>query len=184
MQALLAAVSPRAEVQAWLKSGDLLNRFSVVADNLAEGVTPRKQLGFLAPKDAFSTQEKGQAQVISPQSYQRFDFFADAVASVDALALAKALRELHPLLEAAYHQLGYPNAKLDEVLARAARRVLEAKLLDGEVRVEKAGVLWFYADPKLEKAGAVEKHLWRMGPRNQRIVQDKVREVSAALGLH
>jgi len=183
LQGLLGTVSPRAEVQEWLKSGDLLNRSAIVLDNLAEGVTPRKQLAILAPKGDFSAEQRGSLQVISAQSYQRYDFFGDAVASVDAQALAKALRELHPLLEAAYHQLGYPQTKLDEVLAKAARRIIAAPLQQGAVAVEKAGALWFYADPALEKAGGVEKHLLRMGPRNEKLIQDKVREVAAALGI-
>lgn len=182
-QGLFGAVSARPDVQGWLKSGDLLNRFAVVIDNLAEGVTPRKQLAFLAPKQGFVAQAKGGKLVISQESYQRYDQVGDAVGSVDAQAFAKAVRELHPLLEATYHQLGYPGRKLDEVLAKAAQSVLDAPVVEGEVAVEKAGSLYFYADSKLEKLDPVEKHLLRMGPRNERLIQAKVREIAAALAL-
>jgi hypothetical protein len=48
--------------------------------------------------------------------------------------------------------------------------------------VEREG-LFVYEDERLERAGAVEKHLLRMGPRNTRLVQAKARELLEALGL-
>jgi Protein of unknown function (DUF3014) len=182
VRSLLESVSPDARFRRWLAEGDLVRRWVVVTDNLAEGVSPRGQLGFLAPGRPFSVMRRGGKDVIAPDSYRRYDELADVVASVDATALAGAYRELHPVLEAAYRALGYPEGSLDGVTARALRRIEMAPVRDGEVVVEGEGPFVF-ADARLESLGAVEKHLLRMGPRNTRLLQAKAREILQALGL-
>jgi Protein of unknown function (DUF3014) len=49
--------------------------------------------------------------------------------------------------------------------------------------VEGTGATWAYADPALERLGDVDKQILRMGPRNARILQEKAREISRALGF-
>ncbi len=183
-QSLLESVSPNALYRRGLAEGDTVHRWAVVTDNLAEGVSPRAQLGFLAPAAPFSVADRGGKGAIAPASYQRYDGFADAVASVDAQALAKAYREIHPVLETAYRALGYPDASLDRVAARALQRIEAAPVRDGDVVVERQGDVYVFADPGLEGQGPVEKHLLRMGPRNTRLLQGKAREILRALGFH
>src|SRR5260370_15971354 len=89
---LLSALSPRPELARWLADSDLLNRWVVIADNLAEDVTPRKQLGFLKPAKPFSLR----GSRIDERSYARYDGFADVIASVDAKGFAAAVPERAP----------------------------------------------------------------------------------------
>jgi hypothetical protein len=51
------------------------------------------------------------------------------------------------------------------------------------VRVRPAPVLYQFTDPRLERLSGAQKQLLRMGPRNVRIVQDKLREVARALRI-
>ncbi|HEX9289219.1 MAG TPA: DUF3014 domain-containing protein [Anaeromyxobacteraceae bacterium] len=183
VRSLLESVSASALFRRALAEGDLVRRWTVVTDNLAEGVSPRAQLGFLAPGRPFSVVTRGGEHVIAPESYGRYDEFADAVASVDARAVASVYRELHPVLEAAYRALGYPNASLDGVTARALHRLEAAPARDGAVVVRREGRAFLFADDRLEDLGAVEKQLLRMGPRNTRLLQAKAREILDALGL-
>ncbi len=183
VRSLLETVSPNSLFRRWLAEGDLVRRWVVVTDNLAEGVTPRKQLGFLTVRGPFSVVSRGKKQVIAPDSYRRYDDFADAVASIDAQALASVYRELHAVLEAAYRALGYPGASLDRVSARALKRIEAVPVLEGEVAVEGQGAIFVFADPGLERLGQVEKQLLRMGPRNTRLLQAKAREIAQALGF-
>jgi len=184
VKALLEAVSPHAAFRAWLAEGDLLRRWAVVTDNLAEGVSPRKQLAFLAPAGPFAVVRSSGRAVIAPESYRRYDRFAEAVASVDAARLAAAYRELHPALEAAWRALGYPDGSLDKVTARALQRIALAPVAEGEVAVVEArGTTWAFADPRREAQGEVEKHLLRAGPGNTRLLQAKADELLQALGL-
>jgi hypothetical protein len=178
----LAGVTLRPELQKWLAgTSDLLDRWAVITDNLAEDVSPRKQLAFLAPAKKFTVIEKRGKIQLDLSSYQRYDLFAEVVASVDAKSFAAAVRELHPLLEAAYHKLGYPERKLDEVAQKALRRLAEAPVAEGPVALVSSGALYKFKDQKLEAQGPVEKHLLRMGPRNTKLIQAKAREIMSAL---
>lgn len=183
MRALLETISSSDLFRKWLGEGDLTRRWVVVTDNLAEGVSPRKQLSFLAPNRPFTVVEAGTKSAIAPESYQRYDAFADVVASVDAKAFAKVYRELHPALEAAYRALGYPNAQLDHVTARALSRLEAAPVREGQVIVERHEKVYVFSEAALEGLGGVEKHLLRMGPRNTRLLQAKARDIREALGL-
>src|SRR5438067_3779638 len=118
----LSSLSPRPELGRWLSQPDLLDSWVVIADNLAEGVTPRKQLAFLAPSKPFMVRR----DKIDPRSYARYDLFADVIASIDAKGFGAAVRELHPLLESAYHKLGYPDRKLDDLARAALQRLIDA----------------------------------------------------------
>ncbi len=166
---LFGALSPR--LREWLSGTDLLERGATVIDNLAEGVSPVKQLTFLTPKEPYQ-----------PHRFERYDSFADVIASVDARALATALRTIHPLLEAAYHKLGYPDRALSATLQAALQRIVDAPALGaGDAEVQPRGQHYVYVDPKLEALGPVEKHLLRLGPRNEKLVQDQARALLAAL---
>jgi hypothetical protein len=183
LRSLFEAVSSNPHFRSWLAHGDVLHRWAVVADNLAEGVTPRSQLRFLGPSAPFSTERAAGREVIAAASFRRYDAFADAVASVDAAALARAYRAARSQLEVVYRALGYPGASLDR-LARLALDRLERAPVEAEpVAVEEKGARWVFAEARLEGLDGVEKQLLRMGPRNMRLVQEKAREVRRALAL-
>ena len=180
---LLEAASADPGFRGWLAEGDLIRRWVVATDNLAEGVSPRAVLPFLAPPGRFAAVESGGGLVMAPTSCARYDRFAEAVASVDARAAARAYRALHGVLEAGYRALGYPGASLDRATARALGRLERAPVREDPVAVLDEGGVYVFADPALERLPAAEKHLLRMGPRNARLVQRKAREIREALGL-
>ena len=186
LRELLEAISVSAPYRKWLAAGDVVERWAVVTDNLAEGVSPRKRLPFLAPAERFTATRRGGKLVISAAAYARYDLFADVIASVDVAAAVRAYRELHGPLEAAYRALGYPEGSLDKVTMAALKRLSSAPVRDGDVVVEAGGTgpdaIYFFVAPELERLGAVDKHLLRMGPRNTRLIQAKARQLERALG--
>jgi hypothetical protein len=169
-----ASVSPK--IAAWLQQPDLLDRLAALVNDLVRDESPRKQLDFLAPKQRFST-VRGH---IDPKSYERYDGVADAVASVDPQKLVGAIRAVHPLLQSAYHRLAEPNRDFDDAARAALQRIVDAPVVEGDIAVVPHGANDLFADEKLEVLGPVEKHLIRMGPRNQRILQAKAKEILAA----
>ena len=182
-RSLLEAVSANPLYRSWIGEGDLVRRWVVVTDNLAEGISPRAQLPFLAPARPFTVEQRGGATYISAAAYQRYDAAADAIASIDAAALGRVYRDLHAPLQSAYRALGYPGASLDAVTARALHRLADAVVPPGQVAVVPAkGGGYLFADPRLEELGPVEKHLLRLGPRNALLVQEKARQLLAELG--
>jgi hypothetical protein len=183
-RALLEAISPNPLLRGLLTDVDLVRRWAVGVENVANDVVPRKQLAPLAPARPFSVVRRGGQAFIDPQSYARYDGVGDAVASVNVDALAIAWAALRPALDVAYRGLGYPDGSIDQAAARALHRIEKAPIRDGDVEVvEGAGAVWAYADPALERLGDVERQVLRMGPRNGRILQEKSREIARALGL-
>jgi hypothetical protein len=180
---LLDAISENELVRKGTRQEDVVRRWAVVTDNLAEGVSPRVQLQFLAPTGSFTTFSRAGKTYIAPASYARYDRFGDAVASVNVEAAVAAYRAMRGTVETAYRALGYPEASLDRVTARALRRLVAVPVPRSEVEVIDEGGVYVFADPKLEALGGTEKHLLRMGPRNAGMVQEKARELLGALGF-
>ncbi|HET9596305.1 MAG TPA: DUF3014 domain-containing protein [Anaeromyxobacteraceae bacterium] len=180
---LLEAVSTSALFRSAVQGEEGIRRWAAVTDNLAEGESPRKALAFLAPGRPFSVTARDGRTSIAAGSYARYDGFAALVDGVDAQAAARAYRALHGPVEAAYRALGYPDGSLDRATARALGRIIGAPAPQGDVEVVDEGGIYTFADPKLEDLDDVEKHLVRMGPRNERLIQAKARELLKALGL-
>jgi hypothetical protein len=182
-RALLEAASADPRYRGWLEVGELVRRWAVVTANVSEGTSPRRWLAPLAPRARFAVIEQGDRLVVAPEAWARYDGVADTVATLDARALAAAYRRLHGALDAAFRALGYPAGALDRATARALRRVEQAPVPAGEVAVVRAEGVYVFADQALERLDDVQKHLVRMGPRNERIVQAKARELREALAL-
>ena len=183
---LLTRLSSHPQVAAWAGAGDLVQRFTAAVVNVSAGESPAAHLRYLEPRERLRVVTRGGQAVLDPESYARFDAHADAVASLDAANVARAYRLVSPLLEAAHRELGHPEGGVDGRLAAALRTLLEVPVLEGDVRVRpvvRARLLYEYADPRLESLSPAQKQLLRMGPRNVRLVQAKLREVADALGL-
>jgi hypothetical protein len=178
---LLAGVSRK--LGSILDVKGLLERWVQVANALAEDRSPREPLSFLAPSRPFTVQQKRARVFLDAKSYERYDAFADVVASVDAKAFANVVRELHPLLQRSYRALGYASGDVDQLASRALHRLAQAPIAEGRIELKPAGALYKYADEKLEALGPVEKHLLRMGPSNEKKIQQKAAEIADALGL-
>jgi hypothetical protein len=181
LRELAGKLSSRPELAAWLANQDLARRFVATVDNVAAGESPARHLSFLAPSGRFRAAGGAHAYVIDPRSYERYDVFAAVISSIDAAAAVRLLGQVEPLLVAAYRELGYPDGRFRETLKRAAARMLAVPVLEGEVPVVPAVLTYRFADPKLESLSPAEKQLLRMGPRNVRLVQGKLRELLAAL---
>jgi hypothetical protein len=184
---LVKGLSSNPQVALWLAQDGLIRRFVAVVANVAEGVSPRPHLGFLAPSEPFRVVENAGRVTADPRDSARYDSFAAGVASLDAAGVARVIRLVTPLLDAAYRDLGHPEGNFRTVLARAVSQLLQTPsipegtplrpVMKGNIR------LYEYADPALEAFSAPQKALLRTGPRNQRAIQDKLREVAGALGL-
>ena len=75
------------------------------------------------------------------------------------------------------------EASFDRTLERAIVSLLATPIPDGPVDVTPRGIVYGYADPDIESVTAAQKHLLRMGPRNARAIQQKLREIALELGM-
>ena len=166
-----------------LKQEDLIRKFTAIVDNIANGESPRPHLEFLAPKESFKVIKSKGKIYISPESYRRYNSIADVFYSLDTRACVEFYRQIKPLIQEAYRELGYPNKDFDETLKRAIIELLKTPIVEGEIELKEKVVTYKIADPKLEELSAPQKHLLRMGTENVLKIQDKLREFAIELGI-
>ena len=154
----------------------------MVVVNVAAGETPRPHLEFLAPRQRFrAARRPARLLVPDPAGFTGYDVFGDAVASVDATAAASGYRTLAPLFEAAYVELGHPEGGFSATLDQAIGALLAVPVLREDTEIVPHAIGFRYADPRLEALTAAQKQFLRIGPRNVRLVQGKLKELAAAL---
>lgn len=180
---LVAKLSSHPRVAAWLTTDQLIRNFTVVVTNIANGRTPASHLKAVPIEGPFRARQSGDDLVIDPASYRRYDSHADAVAAIDARGAARLYATLKPRIEEAYKELGYPEGGIDGAMQRAIVELLKTPVIEGDVRLTSDSVAYTYADPALESLSHAQRQLLRMGPRNIRIVQAKLREIAGFLGI-
>jgi hypothetical protein len=176
-------LSPSARLAKWLKMDDLIRRITAAVDNIAEGKSPRPHLKFLAPEKPFTVIEKQKVFFLNPQSYRRYDLLADAFSSLNAAGTVRMFRDLKPLFQEAYKELGYPEQDFEKTLVRAMKELLAVPVVQGDIAMEQQVITYGIMDEDLEDLSEAQKHLLRMGPRNIRKIQNQLRELASALGV-
>lgn len=159
---------------------ELVRNFVVAVNRIADGRSPRRQLGFLEPDGHFAAVSRGEKLFIDPQSYRRYDPVAVAFAAVDPTAAARMLRRLRPLMDAAQAELG-TGESFESVLQRALQVLLETPLPTGDVELIEAVQSYHFADPTLQALSSAQQHLLRMGPANGGAIQERLRRIRDTL---
>lgn len=179
---LARALSSHPRVAAWLTTDSLIRNFVVAVENISTGRTPAMHVRALRPTGQFRVAERGEGLIIDPASYERYAPIAAAVQSIDGQGAARLYTTLKPRLEDAYRELGHQES-FDRALERAIVALLQVPVLEGNVAMVSKGALYRYEEPQIERLTAAQKQLARMGPRNVRIIQVKLRELGLELGM-
>jgi hypothetical protein len=183
VRTLVKQLSSNPTLLTWIASDNLIRTFTMLVDKIAIGAPPSKQAAFAKPAGAFKVTGSGDDLRIDPASFARYDTLAAVVDSVNAEGAARAFQRLKPLMEQAHRDLGYPAGDFDTKVSLAVARLLETPVPDEPVKVRSSSVNYQFVDPELEGLMASQKQLLRMGPKNQQIVQNKLREFVKAAGL-
>jgi len=183
VRAEAARLSADPRFVRWLAGDALLRRAAAVVAALDAGTVPTDQLAFLRPAGSFEVRRSGGRAVVAEASYRRWDGAAEVFAALDSALVARLHRRLAPLLEQAWREVGDPALDFDTALARALAPLLAAEIPDAAPEVVADGAVYRYSRPDLEALTAAQKQLLRLGPVNARRVQDKLRELAAALAL-
>jgi hypothetical protein len=180
---LVKQISSHPSVAAWLTSDRLIRNFVAVVANVAEGPTPVVHLRVLRPAAGFKVNERGARTVIDPRSYERYDAFAAAAASIDPAGAARLYATLKPRLEEAHRDLG-SNASLDRTLEQAIVALLKTPVVADPIVVRpEGGTGYAFTDPALEALTPAQKQLLRTGSANVQKIQASLRAIALALGI-
>lgn len=180
---VVSALSSHPQLAAWLTTDDLVDRFVSVIIDLAGNSTPASHIRFMAPSEPFQVREAGGRLLIDEASYERFNLLAATFASLDTPGTVQLYRQLLPLIEESYEELGIADYTFDETLRLAIQNVVAVQLPDGPLEVEPDEAVFAFRDPDLEARRGAAKQLIRMGPENARLIQAKMRELAQGLGI-
>lgn len=180
---MVRQLSSRPEVATWLATDSLIRNFAVAVDNVADGKSPARHLRALTPKGPFRATAQGPIFRADARSFERYNGVAETVASLDAAALAKLYSTLKPRIADAYRELGHPEGDIDAALERAIVHLLTTPAVPEDAALNDAVLSYRYVDDRFESLSAAQKQMARMGPRNQELVQAKLREIAVALGI-
>lgn len=176
------ALFSQAVPAPWLQAEGLLRRLTAAAAIVAEGDSPRDSLSFLKPRGKFKVKRDKGRVYADPASYARYDAVGDAAEALDAKAAAHFIDEARPLFQQACSELNDKSCDFRAAVVRSAKMLLDTPVVEGDLRLREKVVTWAMADPALENLSAAQKHLLRLGPRNEAKVQAKLRELAVALG--
>jgi hypothetical protein len=178
-------LSPDPLFRKWASVRDAIGRFVASVDLLSRGETPNEVFPFLRPDQPFepAAADGNAPVVIDEKTYRRYDTFARVVASLNTTACVRAYRVFSPVLQATYERLGYPEGNFDAAFKSALVELLGAPLVVEPVFVRRKVLTYVYMDADLESRSAAQKHLMRMGPRNTKMIQAKLREIALGIGI-
>ncbi len=180
---LVSGLSTHPAAAAWLAGDQLVRGFAVSVHNIAAGRSPSAQLARLRPAQKFAVRGTGSDLSIGPRSYARYDAYADAVAALDARGAARLYATLKPRIQDAHRELGNPDGDFDRVMASAIDELLATPVLEGKVALASKSVSYEFADTRLQSLSSAQRQLLRMGPRNVRMIQAKLREIAPLIGV-
>jgi hypothetical protein len=178
-----AALSANPEFAKWLLTKELVRKFVVAVDNVANGLSPKPHIDFFSPSGQFRVIRTKTGTLVDEASYSRYDPVTGVVLSLDAVAAARLYRAVKPLLQEAYRDLGYPGVDFEDTLVRAMAELLGTPVLEGPIVLEKKILSYAMTDEKLEGLSQAQKQLLRLGPKGVRAAHGKIRELAAALGV-
>jgi len=105
----------------------------------------------------------------------------DLTDAASVTAAAKAIKEAVGAPYGLVHNAGIYAAGMVEEVPLSLWEQMFATTIFGPVALTQPGVLYEYADPKIEALSAGQKALIRMGGDNATFVKHKLREIRAAL---
>lgn len=160
---------------------DIIRQFVVFVDNLAQGELTRKVSPIKGPEKLFTVSEITNKVYLNPDSYHRYDAYVDSITKMDEQSLIRTYKQLTPLLEEAFSELGYSNAKFNDRMLQAIKVLLAAPIIEDPIELSSISVNYQFVDPNLEALPSAQKLLIRMGPENTRKLKVALRKLENQL---
>jgi hypothetical protein len=177
----LSAAGVGPELDKLEQQQNLIQQGTALIDGFSRGLVLRKLLPIDPPGEAFSVLEQDGQMLMNPAGYQRYNDYAEAIATLDAGMLVNNFHTMRPLYEQAYGQLGLNPDDFDNAVIRMLDRIIATPEIEGPVELTRKSVMYQYADPQLEQLAPLQKQLLRMGPENIRLVKEQARALRAGL---
>jgi hypothetical protein len=186
----LAELLGSKAVASFLQTDGFVRRSVATVDNLSRTQAPPSRWPVQPTPRRFGAKGEGDAQTIDLDNSARYTPFVLFAESVDPAKAAALYRELYPLFQQAYEELGYPGKYFNDRLVAVIDHLLQAPEPAGPLRVKLTEVKgdvpaaqpwtrYEFADPQLEALSAGQKTMVRMGLVNERRMKSRLKELRA-----
>lgn len=163
----LLALSWKAGLSSLFVSEEMIRRFVVQVDNIAQGRLVPEQALFKGLTQDFKVKQNGQQYQLDPVNYQRYQRYLDLLESAPKAEVVALFRQLYPLMQQAYLELGYPEAQFSDRIQQAIKLLLAApEVADGPM-LTLDSVQYSFADGEVEQLSMAHKQMVRLGLKNQ-----------------
>lgn len=179
-QGLITAL--RAPLLSTLIVNDsILANMVASVNNTAQGTLPENVSLLTPPATEFSVFKQADNQFITPESFTRYNVYAQTFAEIETEDMLALLDQYEPQIMAQFEQIALPNAQFTSTLINAINRLLDTPSVNLPIPVISDSAMYKFANPQLEALLPAQKQLLRMGPDNMRLVKAKLRELRTAL---
>ncbi|WP_394498007.1 DUF3014 domain-containing protein [Shewanella sp. ENK2] len=169
------------KIESIILKKDIARQFVVFVDNMAQGEVIHKASPLKGPKDSFSVSEITDKIYLNPDSYHRYDLYADMIAGMNDEQLVSTFEELSPLFDEAFEELGYSDMSFNERMVEAFDVILAAPIIEDPIELSSISVNYLFVDPTLESLPNIQKLMVRMGPENTKKIKGAVRKLKQQL---
>lgn len=177
---------------AMVARDDFVRRVVITVDNLGRAHAAPRLWPIDPMPGRFAVQRVQDVELISAGNAARYNAFVSLAASIDAGRAAALYKQHYALFQAAYRDIGYPQAYfndrvvavIDQLLATPEPvEPLAVKLVEvkGEVPSTQPWTRYEFVDAQLEALPAGSKMLLRMGHENARRVKAKLTAFRSAI---
>ncbi|GEM_PF-50034 len=192
----------RDRIAALLHLDEIVRRFVVTVDNLPRTqapsrlwpVQPAPQRFLVQAQPGSAVDENGAPlhATIAPANTARYAALVSLVEAVPREQAVALYRQLYPLFQQTFVELGYPKGYFNDRLVAVIGHLLQTPELRGPLQVQltrvqgdvpstRPWVRYEFADPHLQALSAGQKMMLRIGPENARRVKAVLADVRKRL---
>jgi hypothetical protein len=163
----LLALPWKAGLASLFVSEEMIRRFVVQVDNIAQGRLVPEQSLFKGLTQDFKAKQSGQQYQLDIANYQRYQRYLDLLESAPKAEVVGLFNQIYPLMQQAYLELGYPEAQFRDRVQQAITLLLAApEIADGPM-LTLDSVQYSFADAEIEQLPMAHKQMVRLGLQNQ-----------------
>ena len=129
VRAMVEKLSAHPVLASFVVTEQLVRKAVVVVANVAEGLSPARLFPHLRPEERFEVASHSGRLVIDAESYHRYNTYVDLLVSLDSAGLVETYRNVRPLIDEAYQELGYGEQPFEDVLTMAFAVVLKTPIV-------------------------------------------------------
>lgn len=174
-------LSAMPELARILVDDDLLRRFVVFTNNLADEQLADNHHLLRAPESTFRVYKQADKEWIDSASYQRYSKYAEILDNMDTETMMALYATYKPAIAEIFAEIGDPDDNFDDRLVDAIDHLLDTPEVPVPVEVYTDSVMYKYRIERVEDLTAPQKQLLRTGPENMRLIKAKLRELKEQL---